>query len=120
MALVADWKETITVKRPSAGDYDSDGHWTEGDYDENDILANVQGLSPSEVQLLPEGFRTRRAIKIYSATELKEADVTTGTSADVIVYEDEEFEVHSAQQYKKMLPHWKTIAVRKPKENDAA
>lgn len=116
--LVNDWKEPVTLKRPGAGNYNSEGHWVPGSNLNTTIHVNVQNTKPEEVQLLPEGFRSKASITIYSDVPLYGVDVDTAKASDMITWEGEDYDVIMVQHYKKMFVYWKAWAVRKEKEND--
>lgn len=74
--------------------------------------ASVQPLSGRELQLLPEGYRTRQTLKVYSDVELRSADAEAGREADRFDYLGEQFEVYSVQDWVDHGNYFKVLAVQ--------
>lgn len=110
---------TITRRRYSAGSRAATGYWVEGSSTDSSITASVQPASGEELQVLPEGTRTKRAIRVYTTTELRTADPQAGTSADDLVIsglvgiDDGTYQVQHVKSYYALLAHHKAIAVRR-------
>lgn len=110
---------TITRRRYSAGSRASTGYWVEGSSTDSSIVASVQPASGEELQVLPEGERTKRAIRVYTATELRTTDPQAGTSSDELVIsglvgiDDGTYQVQHVEPYYALLAHHKAIAVRR-------
>lgn len=109
---------TITRRRYSAGSRATTGYWTEGATTDTSITASVQPASGEDLQVLPEGERTRRAIKVYTTTELRTTSPQDGTRSDELVIaglvgiDDGTYQVESVAPYYALLGHHKAIAVR--------
>lgn len=102
----------LKVKRHLNGEY-VNGRWDGGgDSSSFTIKANVQDrLSWQDRQLLEEGNRGRRAIRIYTPTELIFADTATGQAGDTVTWQDRTYEVMYAATYRMgVLNHTKAIA----------
>ena len=108
-------KKNLIIKRSGSGNY-VDGRYVEATPTTSTIQANVQpGLKFNDLQHIPEGQRGRKAIRIYSASEIRTRDEkpSGGHSADVVTWNGEDYEVVFAHNYQMgVLDHWKAIAVR--------
>ena len=80
--------ESVTLRRPSGGAWNSSGAWSGDSTADTTITASVQPFGARELQLLPEGWRSRQPRKIYTETELRTVDQHGETSADRIVDTD--------------------------------
>lgn len=69
-------------------------------------------MAPEDLELLPEGFRTKQAVKIYSPEELRTGDAEAHVEADRVEYRGETFEVHSVEDWDDHGAYWKVIAVK--------
>lgn len=107
---------TITRRRVAAGSRGSDGRWTDGASTDTSITASVQPAQGEDLQLLPEGLRIRRTVKVYTATELQAGDQQAGTSPDQLVIsglvgiDDGTYEVQTVKPYYALLAHHKALA----------
>lgn len=110
---MSSFRKTTPIKRTTPGHYDDDtGLWVEGQEDTLSIQMSVQPLRVDEMDALPEGRRSSRAVKIYANVELLPADQDTGQNADVITWFGKAWEVVSCMPYQSgVLPHWKAVAV---------
>lgn len=107
-----------TVKRRLQGQY-LNGKWQEGAEQTITIQASVQPLNEQEVQSLPEGRRSGKAYKVFTDTELYEADQETAgqaaRNADIIVIGGKDFEiVRVLPHLAGVLSHYKCYAVEVP------
>jgi hypothetical protein len=107
------FRTPITVRRKGTGTY-VNGRYvpsgTETVLTINDAV--VQPLSPKELQLLPEGFRTKAAIKVYSRELLRTADAEAGHEADRIDYQAEVYEVHAVEDWDAHGGYRKAVAIQ--------
>jgi hypothetical protein len=105
------FRTAITVKRKAAGTY-TKGLYTPAPTETTIAIANasVQPLDAEEMLLLPEGIRTRQAIKVYSPELLRTADANE--EADRVVYLGEMFEVHSVEDWDDHGRFWKATCVK--------
>lgn len=108
-------KVNIPVTRYAAGDYDDSGRWEDGKCSTFNIIANVQDkLTFQDRQMLEEGDRGRRAIRIYTPIELRFAKQGKGIVGDTVIWLNEVYEVMYAATYRMgVLDHTKAIAVRR-------
>lgn len=77
------------------------------------MTASVQPLRARERELLPEGQRSKEAIKIYTTTQLYTVREQDKKKADKVDWEGRTFEVASVETYtdEKDLPHYRAAAV---------
>jgi len=99
------------------------GKWVLGDWVEGDdkpptpFLGSWQAASGKDLQILPEGKRSREAYKVFAPIELDftAADEESKTSGDSIIWEGKEYEVSVASKWDNGLaPHWELICTRVP------
>jgi hypothetical protein len=76
------------------------------------IVASVQPASPSDLQHLPDGDRSRAAVKIYTDDELRTANESSGLIADKVVWLGEQWEVQQLQRHVYGIAHYKALAFR--------
>jgi len=89
----------ITIRRGSAGS-DIEGRYTPGaTNDITGVVASVQPITGDEAETLPEGLRSRRPAKLYTETELLQKNTSTGTPADLILWDGETWEVVSVEKH---------------------
>lgn len=109
---------TITRRRYAAGSRGADGRWVEGTATDTSIVASVQPASGEELQRLPEGERTRVAIQVYTATELRATLQAGGTRSDSLIIaglvgiDDGTYQVAQVDPYYALLGHHDAIAVK--------
>lgn len=103
----------LTVKRKDTGTYDK-GRYVPAGTETTLIFydCSLQPLRPREIQLLPENFRSREAVKIFSKDELRTADAVAGYEADRVQYKDKWYEVHSVEDWSEHGNFWKAVALK--------
>jgi hypothetical protein len=100
----------LTVKRFLPGTMDH-GRCTPGKFNTFTIHAGVQEVTPEELQLLPEGKRTRKSAFIITETELRLATATT--LPDWVEIDGEQYEVESkALCRSNVINHCEYIALK--------
>lgn len=72
----------------------------------------MQRMRPEEMQMLPEGYRSRKSYRIYSESALRALDETTGFAADKVTIDDEAYVIISVEEWRYVMGHYKAIAVR--------
>ncbi|MNT15594.1 hypothetical protein D3C72_1506570 [compost metagenome] len=118
MSLIDALAGPITVTRRAPGAY-VNHRWVEPDPEVLAKRAAVQPAKPTEVVHLPEGQRTRGAIKLYSDFELYAADVAARRRPDVVTYRGRDYEVAESGIYEGFgLAAWKAIATLLEDEPD--
>lgn len=103
----------LTVRRKPVGTFVK-GRYVPSGAETVFTIANcsLQPMDPEELELLPEGFRTKQVVKIYSPEELHTGDAEAGQEADRIEYRGETFEVHSVEDWDDHGAYWKAVAVK--------
>ena len=107
-------KETAELRRFGAETQDADtGRTIKPTPTTSLIVGSFQPLTGKERDALPEGVRTREALKVYTKSEIRTADQHTGTPADEIEYDGRVFVVTAVDRYPKLIPHYKGTLLRK-------
>jgi hypothetical protein len=113
MSLIDAVAVPVVVTRTGPGARGADGRWVAGATSTFTMPAAVQPAKPDELLDLPEGQRTRGALKIYADAELRTADEETGVGADVITYGGRDYQVRAAEYLAGFgLAAFKAIATR--------
>lgn len=113
--FLATKKKTIVVVRKTAGSY-VNGRYVEGTPTNVTIEGNIQpGLKYNDTQYLAEGERGRRAIRIYSASEIRtRQEGAAGYDADEVTYNGVTYVCRWSHYYDMgVLSHTKAILVEK-------
>lgn len=100
----------LTVNRYS-------GNWNGRNYDQTldstfTIQTSVQPADANDLKVLPEGKRTSSIYKIYPSSELRTTDQNTQTPQDVVVFNNENYEVVHVEPWKNLLGFYKALIVR--------
>jgi hypothetical protein len=102
----------ITITRATPGAF-VDGYWESGSPETMTVIASVQPLRGRELLALPEAQRVRHPIRIYAEAELHTADQEAGTTADVVTWKGNQYEVATVEDWTDgPLPHWKCTALK--------
>jgi len=86
-----------------------DGLFDDGTSSTFDIVISAQPLTGRELQILPEGERTRRYMKGYTATRLYTASQSSASKADRLVFDSTTFEVQAVEVWNGDLTHYKVM-----------
>lgn len=110
-ALINDFAEDVQVEQPNTGAY-VNGTWTPDAAPQAvTIRMSVQPATDKDLQILPEGERTRRVLKGYTVTPLDTAEEPEVKRGDVILYDNTRFEVHHVERWIGDLSHYKVLMV---------
>jgi hypothetical protein len=101
----------VTRRRYAAETFDSNGRPVRTSTDAT-IRASVQPASDDDMRTLPEGERSRQAVKLFTTSELKVASQHDGTAADRVVVDAVVYEVRAVQRWRDLMPHYEAVAVR--------
>lgn len=96
--MIAQWGKLVTVKRYAALSF-VNGRKSEGAETTFTSIMSIQPMGDKELLILPEGQRTRRTVKAYTATQLKTGDKAAGTSPDKVIYDGATFEVQRVEKW---------------------
>lgn len=110
---MSSFKKATPVTRKTPGSFGDDtGRWTPGQSSTLSIRMSIQPLRVDEIDALPEGQRSKRAVKIYAEAELLTADQDTGQEADTIAWLGKSWEIVGCAPYQMgVIPHYKALAV---------
>lgn len=112
--LIECFAETVIVKRVKAAGTYFQGKYVPAVTSSFKIRMSVQPAGGDDLQMLPEGQRTRRALTGFCATKLNGVDSETDKDMDVVVYDGNEFEVHNVEKWVGLdMNHWKVIMIQK-------
>ena len=99
------------IRTVKCGQY-VDGYFVEAKTKDLDLLASVQPNDGEDLITEPEGKRVRDQIKIYCNTELKTISEDGLIKADVLLYNDNKYEIVRVSRYNRVLPHFKCIGLK--------
>jgi hypothetical protein len=110
-------KTAIVITRTTQETTDDDGFYVAGTTSTTTIEANIQPTSKwNDMQALPQGERSRPALKGYTSCEVRMAkEGVNGWGADTFVWKDgETYEIRHVEPWQMgVLDHYKFLAVRK-------
>lgn len=120
IGLNATGKVPLTLQRPigTGGEY-IDGKWVDSAFEPVEILANVQPVGYKETLIMEEADRSKKAVKVYSASPIySEEEGENG--ADEFDWEGDTYVVMKVLNYSMgVLNHFKAIGVMKEKINES-
>lgn len=114
MGLAPFLNKTVTRKRYAAGSFVS-GVYQKGSETTSALSMSVQPLSPNEIRLLEEGYRTAQTLKVYTDEELRTANEALGISPDILTIDSVDYEVHRVDRWRRpgsSLEHYKAIVIK--------
>lgn len=95
----------VKLIRKNSGAYNEHGRYQESGELESFIYCAVQPATEAELLSLPEGQRTKGAIRVYSDTSLK--------IKDRIEHKNMKYEIHIVEDNSDLfLPHYKAILAK--------
>jgi len=112
MGLISHFGSTCSVKRFAPGEY-IDGHYIAGAESTFEIVASIQPLGAYEMLQLPEGQRTKEAVKIYTTSPLRQTIESQQVKGDRVAYKSRLYEVQKVSTWETFtdIPHFKAVAV---------
>lgn len=114
------FRKPFSVLTESPGSY-VEGLFVPGTRSTITIQASIQPVSGEDMITAPEGRRTQDMIKVYTSTELKQADEGTGQQPDIVVWQGFGYEVTSMDvRLMDVIPHYKIFATRRMPVTDVA
>lgn len=111
LQMPSDMFTDVTLTSYAAGSYTS-GRWSAGASSTSTISASVQPAGPRDLMHLPEGDRTKAAVKLYTDSELSEGDESSGLVPDQITWNGEQWEIQKVWRNALGIGHHKGMAIR--------
>lgn len=106
----------FTRYRRAAGTTSSAGIYVPGSETSSTQSGSIQPLTDEELQVLPEGLRSRDPRVILTTSDLRVADPQTGLPGDEVIWPavSERYLVQMVGRTYDLLPYYRAIVVRKP------
>jgi len=104
--------EAITLTRPTVGTWGSDGRQVPGASASTTIYGSVQPATGKDLEILPEGLRTKDAKRVYTYTALTPANQHTETTGDILVIDTFSYEVQQVKRERSIIAHYRAICTR--------
>lgn len=113
-SLIDCFAEDVVIKRRiGSGTYVS-GYYVPATQKTFKVRMSVQPAGGDDLQMLPEGQRTRNVKIGFCADELKGMNNETDKDMDIVVYDGDEFEVHNVEKWVGLaMNHWKITMIQK-------
>lgn len=106
------FRQPLTVRREGQGQF-VNGLWQRGAPQTLTVTASVQPASPTDLEVLPEGRRGRKAFKVYTSSTLRESDQQNGGQPDRIRIAGQWYEVAHVQRWENnLINHHEVLVVR--------
>jgi len=107
--------ETITMYWRTGGSY-VNGRWVDGPEGSSEIVASVQRLELREREMLPETYRARQTIKMYTEIDSLQVMIDnrpTLVEAAEFEWKGNRYTMIGSEEWDYLIPHWKITAVAK-------
>lgn len=105
--------EVVTITRRAAGAHDeATGIWTPGASSTLEVDAVVQPVTPRDLQMLPEGERTKEAIALFTVAALVTSDVGSAVEADQVAWSSRTWRVALVEDWTAQAGYARAIATR--------
>jgi hypothetical protein len=112
MRIPAQFVTALTVTRYAAGDW-VDGRYLDASTATVTAQASVQPIRGRELLMLPEGWRTREPVQVYTETELLTVDEAAGTKPDQFAFGGRTYEVHRVEAWPYHgTTHYEAVALK--------
>lgn len=111
---------SMTLQHNTEGSYIK-GVWTEGSQVEIPFRGTFQPASGKELEILPEGKRSKSVYKIFANlnNDFTSFDDLKQLEADNIIYDGMIYQVIKVEKWNNgLIPHWEFFVERFDKEND--
>ncbi len=107
----------VTLRRPTEPTAVVENEYVPAATADTTIKASMQPASHNTLLSLPEGERTRGPMDIITLDELRTADYTTKTEADIIIFNDIEYEIRDTAPWQYAnLAHHEYVGLRRDKQ----
>lgn len=115
------FRRKFNIRRYKEGSIDANGNWIKSTkYSIVQIKASIQPLNNNDVQVLPEGTRVTRVVKIYTSTKLLttrqaytdiDGNSVGPQAADILIYENTAWEIIMCNPFQSgVINHYKCYA----------
>jgi hypothetical protein len=115
------FKSVSLIRRRKIGSDYVRGQWVPGEQPgDTPFTGTWQPASGKTLELLPDGKRSREAFKCFAPLSLDftPADARSDAEADLVVWQDKEYEVTTAVRWDNgLMPHWELLCTL-PKEGE--
>jgi hypothetical protein len=103
----------VTLTRSAPGSYSATGFYSADSTTDSEVLAIIAPASPRELEMLPEGERTKEVISVFTKEQLRTlVEGTGGTPADRITYNGKVWEVKQVNDYGSQAGYYFALATR--------
>jgi hypothetical protein len=89
----------LEITRAKPGEYDSKGRWLGQHTEKITLNANVQPMGPKDLLRLPENWRSRAPLLVFTTKPLVLASVEDSTISDSFVWGGDEYEIQSIENW---------------------
>ena len=108
-------KNIELIRHGTGGYYNNDGIYVRTDITQRTISANVQPANNKDMELLPDGARTIRAIKVFSDEALyssqQATEYTEERKGDILIVDGVPFAVVRCDAWESnVISHYESIA----------
>lgn len=101
----------LQITRSKPGEYDSQGRWLSVHNFTIDLKANVQPMGPKELLRLPENWRSRGVLLVFTTEILNVGQAETGQEPDRFSWNEDRYEIQSVEDWSQ-FGFWKSIALK--------
>jgi type 1 glutamine amidotransferase len=102
--------EEVTLTTPTGAMVS--GRWVAGASTAETIRASVQPAGPRDLLHLPEGDRTKAAVKIYTDGDLSEGNEALQTLPQLLTWNSEQWQIQKVWRHALGIGHHKGLAMR--------
>jgi hypothetical protein len=110
--LVYALSEEVELRRHPSSAYDEHGRFVELDPEVSYIDAAVQPAAQKDLVQVPEGRKLKGGIKIFSTEQLFTASVEDRRQPDKIVWQGDEYEIVTVNEWNKDGNYYRSLALR--------
>ena len=111
------------VRHVTGGDYNADGMYVQTDTTQRTIVANVQPANNKDMELLPDGARTIRVIKVFTDEVLfssqQATEYTEERKGDILIVDGVPFIVVRCDAWQSnIISHYESLATEVGEKSD--
>lgn len=111
------------IRHGTGGYYNDDGMYVQTDTTQRTIVANVQPANNKDMELLPDGARTIRVIKVFTDEVLyssqQETEYTEERKGDVLIVDGVPFLVVRCDAWQSnVISHYESLATEIGEKSD--